>query len=211
MLINYSLSFNFRMREARLGDPMLADSVYGDHLITPALERRLAAKHLKKTDRAKAETAGFRAAERVENRAVVRGEQIPDHHLGDITERSERMKVSVSGDVIFSPATQKTFRSAALAAKANLERRMPGAKIYVSDVMGDGLINCSISADIYVDNLLVKVEAKAIASARDIAAHTAVVTVGAKVYDIDPVDRARSPEDLWKFLHHLASNCVARG
>lgn len=221
MLINYSLSkAGGARRRRRAGKRDNYDRVHGDRLSAqPLLERKLQGQFLDPGQSATATNTKLqrdvltngKSVETSVNTVTRKGDVVSDASLGDIILRSTSMKVSVSGDVIFSPATQTTFRSASTAAKANLERRMPGATVKVSDVTGDGLINCSIVNEFYVDNQLVTVEAKCIASASDLAVHTAVVTAGANVYDIDPVDRARTPEDTLKFMRHLAINCAARG
>lgn len=116
--------------------------------------------------------------------------------------------VSESGDCIYNPGTCTTQFSAIRAIKTNLERRIPGAKVRVHDVGGDGLVSLSLSIEYEVDQLPVSLVAKGLASPTDMTITQAIVTANGKTYDIDPVDQARVPEDTARFLKRLAANCA---
>jgi hypothetical protein len=117
--------------------------------------------------------------------------------------------VSESGDVIYSPGTQSRY-SAERAIKSNLQRRIPGSVVRVSDIGGDGLVRLSLSISYEVNEATVDLTAHSLASPSDMTITSATVVCGDDVYDIDPVDQARSPEETAVFLKRLAANCVLR-
>lgn len=117
--------------------------------------------------------------------------------------------VSTSGDVIFSPGTQATRYSAGHAVKTNLERRIPGATVRVLDIAGDGLVTLTMSMSFEVGQETVDLRAASLASATDMTITQAVVTVGNRIFDIDPVNQPRTPEATSAFLQQLAINCAS--
>lgn len=114
--------------------------------------------------------------------------------------------ISVSADVIFVPYTQTTQYSARRSAKMNLERRMPGCKVRITDVSGEGQVDFEISTCVSVEDQDMQVVAHGIASPFEMAIHTAVVTAGDRTFNVDPVDKARSPEATLEFLRRMVTN-----
>jgi len=117
--------------------------------------------------------------------------------------------ISESGDVIYSPSTQSTQYSARRAVKSNLERRIPGSLVKVHDISGDGLVRLSLSLEYDVAGTNVQLQALSLASPSDMTIISAEITCNEKLYDIDPVDQARTPEETAIFLTRLAANCAS--
>jgi len=120
----------------------------------------------------------------------------------------ERIKIALSGDVIFTPYTDGTQYACRRDATANLRRRMPGFEVFLSDVTGEGQIDFTVSTSFDVEGREVSITARGLASPYEMAVHTVVVRAGGKTFDVNPVDRARSPEDTVNFLKRVAVNCA---
>lgn len=120
----------------------------------------------------------------------------------------EKVKISMSGDVIFTPYTDGTQYACRRDATANLRRRMPDFDIFLSDVSGEGQIDFTVSASFNVDGQDLSVTARGLASPYEMAVHTVEVLHEDRTFNINPVDRARSPEDTVNFLKRVAINCV---
>ncbi len=114
--------------------------------------------------------------------------------------------VSTSADVIFVPYTQTTRYSMSKSAKRNLERRMPGCEVSISDVSGEGQIDFELTATLSVDDRPFQVRAEGIASPYEMAVHTVIVNCNDRTFNIDPVDKARSPEKTLEFLRRMVGN-----
>lgn len=119
-----------------------------------------------------------------------------------------KIKVSMSGDVIFTPYTDGTQYACRRDATANLRRRMPDFNVMLSDVTGEGQIDFTVSSNMTVEGQEVSVTARGLASPYEMAVHTITVYVGENTVDINPIDRARSPEDTVNFLKRIALNTV---
>lgn len=120
----------------------------------------------------------------------------------------DRVKIAISGDVIFTPYTDGTQYACRRDAKANLGRRMPSFDILLSDVTGEGQIDFTVSNSFDVDGKAVSVTARGLASPYEMAVHTITLNFGDKTFEVNPADRARSPEDTVNFLKRVAVNCV---
>lgn len=124
------------------------------------------------------------------------------------TSTPEKIKFSLSGDVIFTPYTDATQYACRRDAKANLQRRMPGFDILISDVTGEGQIDFTVSNDFEVEGQQVVVTARGLASPYEMAVHSITINYKGKEFTVTPVDRARSPEDTVNFLNRVAVNCA---
>lgn len=120
----------------------------------------------------------------------------------------DRVKIALSGDVIFTPYTDGTQYACRRDAKANLSRRMPSFDILLSDVTGEGQIDFTVSNSFDVEGKAVSVTARGLASPYEMAVHTITLNFGDKTFEVNPADRARSPEDTVNFLKRVAVNCV---
>lgn len=114
--------------------------------------------------------------------------------------------VSESADVIFVPYTHTTRYSMSKSAKRNLERRMPGCEVSINDVSGEGQIDFELTATLSVDDRPFQVRAEGIASPYEMAVHTVIVNCNDRTFNIDPVDKARSPEKTLEFLQRMVGN-----
>lgn len=122
--------------------------------------------------------------------------------------KTERIQIALSADVIFTPYTNGTQYSSRRDAKSNIERRMPGWTASISDVTGEGQITFSLSGEIALsDDVTALIVARGTASPVEMAVHNVRIECGDHQYDIDPVEKARSPEDTLAFLSKLAQNC----
>ena len=114
--------------------------------------------------------------------------------------------VSTSADVIFVPYTQTTRYSASKSAKRNLERRMPGCSVSIRDISGEGQVDFELTATLSVEDRPFQVRAEGIASPYEMAVHTVIVNCNDRTFNIDPVDKARSPEKTLEFLQRMVGN-----
>jgi hypothetical protein len=120
----------------------------------------------------------------------------------------ERVKIALSGDVIFTPYTDGTQYACRRDALANLRRRMPSFEVMLSDVTGEGQIDFTLSNEFDIEGEEVALTARGLASPYEMAIHTITINYKDKKFDVNPVDRARSPEDTVNFLKRVAVNCV---
>ena len=125
------------------------------------------------------------------------------------TKAMSKIKVSMSGDVIFTPYTDGTQYACRRDAQANLRRRMPDFNVLLSDVTGEGQIDFTVSSVFDVEGSKIAVTARGIASPYEMAVHTVTVNSGSQMIELNPVDRARSPEDTVTFLKRVAMNTLA--
>lgn len=121
--------------------------------------------------------------------------------------KPERITIALAGDVIFTPYTDGTQYACRRDAKANLERRMPGWSASISDVTGEGQVSFSVNGQVDIEGVTATIVASGIASPLEMAVHSVRIERANEQYDIDPVDKARSPEDTLRFLTQLAQNC----
>lgn len=213
MKILISQSNQATRRRARQG---LADKVSGNKLLRddPLLVRHIEADKLRKggklADQDKGIGDNLSSEEDTLNADVVRVSEHTEEPAVKISTSNMRAEgsklVSESADVIFVPYTQTTRYSASKSAKRNMERRMPGCEVYIKDVSGEGQIDFELTAALSVEDQQFQVRANGIASPYEMAVHTVVVNSGDRTFNIDPVDKARSPEDTLGFLQRLVGN-----
>ena len=120
----------------------------------------------------------------------------------------ERVRISLGGDVIFTPYTDGTQYACRRDATANLRRRMPGFEIMLSDVTGEGQIDFTLSNAFDIEGAEVALTARGLASPYEMAVHTITINYKDKTFEVNPADKARSPEDTVNFLKRVAVNCV---
>jgi hypothetical protein len=189
------------------------DNVDGDSVIVkgPKITRRINGEFLKKTSSPDDEEDPIQVEDDGD-------EQQETVDVESTSSTGKAMKVrfplepnetSQSGDVIFTPYTDGTQYACRRDALANLRRRMPDFDVFISDVSGEGQIDFTLTSSLISGSDEISFTARGLASPYEMAVHSVVVDCGSKRYNIEPPNRARSPEDTADFLKKLAVNCAS--
>lgn len=117
--------------------------------------------------------------------------------------------VSLSGDVIFTPYTDGTQYACRRDATANLQRRMPGYEIMISDVSGDGQVDFTIEKEVSVEKVNLTIIAQGIASMYEMALSSIELSFDKSTVTITPTTVARSPEDTVLVINRIVKNVIA--